>query len=85
MRPHLKKPRSHVVECVFSRYVISEKHTVRTSVENASNRLVRLLASSVPNLHLKYFAIHPQSVRTKLHSNRHLVLSLELVVHHSLH
>ena len=65
--------------------VVSQENTVRASVENARNRLEGLLSRGVPNLYFDDLFVYLQIVRAKFNSNCNLVLSLELVVHDSLH
>ena len=40
---------------------------------------------SVPDLQLNDFVVDAEAVGAKFHANCHLVLLLELVVHHTLH
>lgn len=55
-------------------------------IEDARHRLKGFLAGCIPDLELEDLAaVDPQSEGAKLHSDRHLMLCLELVVHHSLH
>ena len=46
----LTKPGLYIVKSIFACNVIAEEDDVRTSIEDASNRTERLLASRVPDL-----------------------------------
>ena len=82
---HLAEPLRQVGECVLARHVICEEHAVSSSVKDARHRLERLLARRVPNLQLYHLVLDLEPKRAELHSDRNLVLRLELIVHHSLH
>ena len=56
-----------------------------TTIKNTSHALEGLLASSVPNLQLNHFVLYFDSKGAKFDSYCHLMLRLELIVHHSLH
>jgi hypothetical protein len=58
---------------------------VGPAVENTSHTLERLLTCSVPNLQLYHFVLYFDSKGAEFDSYRHLMLRLELIVHHSLH
>ena len=79
------KPVNSVNKSLVSSDIISQENTVRSSVENTSHTLERLLASSVPDLKLNNFILDRASKRTKLYSDGDLMLSLELVVLDSAH
>ena len=81
----LVEPFLQVDKSLVPSHIISQKHDVGTPVENASHRLIRLLSCSVPYLHLHNFVVNSNAVATELHPDGHLVLSLELIVHHPLH
>ena len=88
------KPVNSVNKSLVSSDIISQENTVRSSVENTSHTLERLLitfwlgkilASGVPDLKLNNFILDRASKRTKLYSDGDLMLSLELVVLDSAH
>ncbi len=56
-----------------------------SAVENARDRLERLLARGIPDLDLDYLSVYSQVVAPELYSDGDLVLGLELVIHHALH
>ena len=79
------KPVNSVNKSLVSSDIISQENTVRSSIENTSHTLERLLSSSVPDLKLNNFILDRASKRTKLYSDGDLMLSLELVVLDSAH
>jgi hypothetical protein len=58
---------------------------VRATVENSRDRLKGFLAGSIPNLDFDNLLVNTQIVGTELHSDCHLMLGLELIVHNTLH
>ncbi len=73
------------IERFFTCYVISEEYAMSSSIENSSDRLVRILSSSVPNLHLYYFAFNLNSERAKLNPNSYCVIRFKNIVHNPFH
>ena len=52
-------------------------------IENPRHTAERLLTSRVPNLQLDYLIVDFNGECTELHSNRHLMFQLKLLVHDS--
>ena len=55
------------------------------TVKNSRHRLEAFLAGRVPDLNFNHLIVYLQVKRAKLNANRHLVLLLEFIIHHSLH
>ncbi len=79
----LLKPVLHIVKGLLPGNVVTQEDAVGTSVKDSGNRTERLLARSVPYLQLHDLSIKLDHEGTEFDANRHLVLQLELVVHHS--
>jgi len=82
---YLAQPLRQVCKGIFTCHVIGKEHAVGASIENTSHTLEGLLPGSVPNLQLYHFVLYFDSKGAEFDSYRHLMLRLELIVHHSLH
>ncbi len=80
---NLFQPVLHIVEGLLTGNVVTKEHAVRASVEDPGDRTERLLARSVPDLQLHDLAVELDHEGAEFDANRHLVLQLELVVHHA--
>ncbi len=77
------QPVLHIGEGLLPGNVVAQEHAVGASVEDPSDRAERLLAGRVPDLQLHDLAVQLDYEGPELDADRHLVLQLELVVHHA--
>ena len=78
-------PLGQIIKSLIASDIVSKEHTVRTSVEYSGYWLVRFLAGGIPDLHLDDLVFDTETIGAELHSDGDLVLSLEFIVHNSLH
>ena len=73
------KPRFEIQKSIHTRDIIRQHYAMSSFVEYLSDRLERLLASSIPNLQFEHLLLQSYHQRTKLYPYCHFMIFLKLV------
>lgn len=80
----LLQPLGEALEAVPPAHRVRQDGGMRAPIEDLGDGAERLLACGVPDLQLEYLVLDTDEVGAKLHSHRHVMVLLELVLHQAL-